>query len=716
MSDHESAHSPPAGRGSVAYAMLAGPAFGVAVSCLAAVPAQAQTTGDGRPVELAPIAVEGERPEDYRVERSASPKFTAPLLDTPKTVTVIPREVIEDRAATSVLEVLRTTPGISLGAGEGGTPIGDRAFIRGFDARGDVFVDGVRNFGSGSDDSFNLEQVEIVKGPGSAYSGRGSTGGSLNLVTKKAFREDVAAGSLSIGTDATRRATADVNYVLSDTAALRLNAMAHDQEVAGRDAVEQSRWGFAPTLTLGHGQPTRITIGYEHLSTDDIPDYGHPFDPTTGKPVEVERDNFYGLTSRDFRETTSDVATLEIQHDITDNLTFRNVSRYSYSSNKYIVTKPDLPANLLAIGQMERESRSRNSDEWAAINQTELSTAFSTGMVRHSVVAGIEASREESQNRGFSLTPATVITDLANPNPGDPYNGTIVPNANKSAAETTTFAAYVFDTLELSPQWEVNLGLRLDDYHTTSNEPATNDSRFLNWQSGVVYKPVPNASVYVAFGSSSNPSGETPDAGDVSATNAELDPERSHSYEAGVKWQVFGERLQVDAAVFRTDKTNVRLSTGAGAPQVLEGQQRVDGFEIGLAGQITDAWKVFGGFSYLDSEIVDDNGAGTEGNELPFIAGESLSLWTSYAVTADLTLGGGATYMASRFANTANDRQLPSFWRFDAMAAYQLTEAIELQLNGINLADETYYDSTHNGQFAPVAPGRSLLLTTNLKF
>lgn len=707
-----------------------GAASAVALSA-AALPAAAQTTVP--PAQLPAISVEGQKPADgYKVDESASPKFTAPLLDTPKSVTIIPQELIQERGATSMSEVLRTTPGISLGAGEGGTAIGDRAFIRGFDALSSTYVDGIRETGSQSRDPFNLEQIEITKGTNGTFVGRGSTGGTLNLVSKTAKAEDFSAGSATLGTDMTKRLTVDVNRVIDGNIGLRLNAMAHDAEVAGRDEVEITKYGFAPTITFGLNKPTRLTLSYYHYQVEDIPDYGHPFDPRTGKPVNVDRDNFYGLTGRDFRETYYDGLTGRVEHDLTDAITLSNTTRYSYAENRYIVTKPNVSLAQVQSGTISRESRSRNADTESIINQTDMKAEFETGGLKHNAMTGIELARENNANRGYTLNPATVTGSsgsLYDPNPSDPYTGTIGPASNFTHTTVDTQAIYVLDTIALAPQWDVNLGLRFDNYETKSVGVGNSGSfdlgrrdTFLNYQTGLVYKPLPNGSVYVSYSTSSNPSGgsagEGGDEGSISATNDSLKPEENVTYEIGTKWDVLDKKLSLTAAVFRTDKENARVSgINNTAENLPVGKQRVDGFEVGATGNLTQRWKVFGGYTYLRSELLDDGpNASNDGNEFPFIAPHNLSLWTTYDIAPDWTVGGGAIYTAKRYANTANTYTLPDYWRFDAMVAYRLTASVDLQLNVQNLLDETYYDATHAGQFAIVAPGRVALLTTNFKF
>jgi catecholate siderophore receptor len=328
--------------------------FTTLCSVLAASPAFADGTPSPAPVSteghLAPIEIQGKTEHSYKADFSASAKFTAPLVDTPKSVTVIPQELIQNSGAATLTEALRTVPGITFGAGEGGNPLGDRPFIRGYDSQGSMFVDGMRDTGATTREIFNTERVEITKGSDGAYGGRGGAGGSINLITKAPHLGTTAAASAGLGTDRYRRFTADGNWQFADHAAFRLNLMSHNNDVAGRDVVNNERWGVAPSIAFGLGTPTRVTASYYHLSTDDMPDGGIPYFYTTSNkpanvdtiyPAPVDRHNFYGLIDRDFRKTTSDISTIRIEHDITPGLTVRNTTRYTESTQDYIWTQPD---------------------------------------------------------------------------------------------------------------------------------------------------------------------------------------------------------------------------------------------------------------------------------------------------------------------------------------------------------------------------------------
>ncbi|MDU9405495.1 TonB-dependent siderophore receptor [Pseudomonas sp. zfem004] len=702
-------------------------------SCSTASLAQTADAGknkSGSILELDATDVKGvHQAETFKVDEMSSPKFTAPLREVPKSITIINEALIKERGATSLTDVLRTTPGITLGAGEGGTPLGDRPFIRGFEASTDIQIDGLRDLGRMSHEAFNVESVEIVKGPGSAYNGRGSTGGSINLVSKAAKAEDFIAGSVTLGTDQLWRNTLDINqYLPEQDLAFRLNAMKHEADTPGRDDVEVKRWGIAPTITWGLQGPTRVTASYYHLETDDIPDQGHPISLITNKPADVDRDNFYGLVDRDFRKTSADLATLLIEHEFTPELTVRNTLRGGRSMQNYVMSRPVF-ANVAQErnGLVGRGFRPRNVVNTSVLNQTDLFGTFHTGGIKHSYSAGLEVSREtitdKDKHAGNNGRPG----NLYNPNPHD-GGWTLLPGTGEvtSKYQTEVKSLYAFDTLELHEQWDLNLGLRYDDYDVKNRVEggASSSSELWNYQVGVVFKPMPNGSIYLSYGTSSNPSGENTQsggadgagAGNLNGNKANLDPEKSRSVELGTKWDVFNEQLSLTAAVFRTEKTNARVTDPISGLVALDGDQRVTGIEFGVTGRITDAWAIWGGYTYLDAEVVKSGGDGSnDGNRSKFIAPNSFSLWSSYDLTDRWTVGAGANYMDQRYMNDANTVSIDDYWRYDAMVAYKVNKNLDLQLNLLNLTDETIYDASHVGLFATVAPGRSAELTANFR-
>jgi len=747
-------------------------------------PAFAQTApADETAPAIDQVVITGRHEQDAQ-----SSKFTAPLADTPKSITVIPPEVIEATGAVTLTDTLRTIPGITMGSGEGGTSAGDRPFIRGVDSTNDVFIDGVRDAGVTSREVFNLEQVEVSRGPGGAFAGRGATGGSLNLVTKTPQNETFYAGSVALGTDQTQRITADINVALGDTAAFRLNAMHHDAEVAGRDFVTVSRQGIAPSLAFGLGTNTRTTVSYYHLETDDMPDYGIPYlrqpaviDPVYGSivfatPITGHDEDFYGLLNRDFRRQETDTGTVRVEHDFGDSLTLTNVTRYGETSNHQVVTNPDDSRGNVVNGYLLRNTKNRGLDLTTIANVTDLRGDIDLFGMKHSFDLGMEISKEQSHSQGYYVTgpnlpaqpgflagagtnvtvgtacsnPALTgapsaynCTSLNNPNANDPWIGNITRALGYTDTTTEVFGLYAFDTIEFNPQWSLNVGLRYDDYSTkqrgltatasavapfyttTIPTPLSRADEFVNYQLGLVYKPVEAGTFYISTGTSTNPSGEgSGETTTLSTALQILEPEENKSYEAGVKWEFFGGNLLTTAAVFRTEKTNARVTDALGVLSTV-GDQEVNGIELTASGEITPGWFVFGGYTHLESEITDAGfqlvGAvlvpsASTGKQFPNTPEDALSLWSNYDITPEITIGGGASYMSSRYADAPNRISIPSYWRYDAVATYTFSDNLNVQLNFNNLTDERYITNPFTTHMAQIAAGRSALLTLNVKY
>lgn len=717
------------------------------------------------------ITGEAQDATSYNVEKASSPKYTAPLVDTPRSVTVIPQQVLKDTGALNMQDALRTVPGITFGAGEGGNPQGDRPFIRGFDAQGDTYLDGVRDTGSQSREIFAVESIEVSKGPNSAIGGRGAAGGTINLVSKKAHLGNSLDGGFTWGSDQTQRYTFDGNYQFTDSAAGRLNLMSHESNVAGRDKVDYDRWGVAPSLVFGLGTDTRVNLDYYHLESNDTPDSGIPYSfssPRTKANPDKPEDggdssNFYGL-DRDFRKGRTDTATFAIEHDLTDALTIKNTLRHGTSMQDYILTQPDDSKGNVNFDSVWRRANTRVSNTETTTNQTDLFGDVYIAGFKNSFSTGIEFSREESQKSSYDVntdtTPLTTnvpsssncrppmigapsgynCTSLSNPNPNDPWNGTISRNYAGTDTKANTYALYVFDTLELTEQWLVNMGLRYDHFDTeyksyngagTTTYKGDDVSEFVTGQFGVVYKPAPNGSIYASYATSAtppgatlgegqdgNPLGGTPDrSGNL--LKSDMEPETTKNYEIGTKWDFLDDRLSLTADVFRTEKENARVQVNTTTYENA-GKTRVQGFELSASGKLTDKWQVFAGYAFMDSEQVDGGDVAANkannGNELPNTPKNSASLWTTYQVTPKLTIGGGAFYVDDVYGNTANTTMVDSYVRYDAMAAYKLSKNVDLQLNVQNLTDETYYDKAFSTHFANQAAGRTALLSTNFHF
>ncbi|WP_449068651.1 TonB-dependent receptor [Prosthecobacter sp.] len=730
-------------------------------------PTTPATQKDEKPSNLDEVVVEADAAV-YNVQRLQSPKYTEPLIDIPQTITVIPKTVIQERGAFTLKDVLRNTPGISMQAGEGvsGAGTGDNLNMRGFNSRSDFFIDNMRDLGGYSRDPFNLEAVEIAKGPASTTTGRGTTGGSINLVTKMASLDPYNLSQFTYGSDNLYRGTIDVNEPLGEHAALRLNGMYHHNDTPGRDNVTNERYGIAASLALGLGTDTRFTFNYQRFEENNVPDFGIPWIPAGNSFVapnasfngqgntipQVPYSNFYGRRNYDFQKNQVDTFTAIFEHDFSKNLRFRNTTRYHRVHADGRVTAPrfrdsngGIAGNQFTTILVAEEQRRRATNEYFA-NQSLLMADFDTGPIKHSLVAGLELYLERQLMAARAGNTRT--TDLYDPSATGPLTGT--PNVNRDTtvfgiaptdlpgsaeAHLNTISLFVFDTLKFGRHWELSGGVRYDhldadqaghfytganDIYGNSSQVVYNRDDLFSFKGALIYKPVENGSIYFGYGMSYNPTidgGVSSGLGLTAQGNTSiqgLDPERADTYEVGTKWNLFKERLSISAALFRTEKD---ARTGPNGATRLGGEQLVEGVELGVAGQITKNWQVFAGYAHIASEVR-YSATGTEiGNSLPNTPEHTFNLWTTYNVTPKFQVGYGAQYVSQVIGNPANPgRVVPAWWVMDAMVSYQFTPNFGLRLNVYNLADWRYIEtSSGTGHVIPGA-GRSVALTASVKF
>lgn len=716
-------------------------AVGLAVASLA-VPALAAEQGA---LQLDNVTVQGEQEaSSSKTESVSSPKYTAPLLDTPQTISVVPQKVIEEQQALSLRQVLANVSGITFSAGEGGGGSGDSINIRGFGANANMQIDGLRDSAqTNRTDTFNIEAVEVIKGPNSVFGGSGTTGGSINQVTKQPVGRDFTRLGGSLGTDNYHRLTLDTNQTLDGVgtdSAFRLNLMAHENDVPGRDEIDRERWGIAPSLALGLSEDTRLTLSYFHQTDDILPDYGVP--ALDGKKLAgVDREAYFGFSNIDKDEIETDSFTVKLEHAFNDSLSLQNLTRYSRIDRDVVISASHVnttgvPAGSYVPAGPQGYGRDVSSDLW--INQTNLRADFDTFGLVHSLATGVEVSRETYDRTTYSygLDFTGRSFDLANP-PGH-YTGPInKADSADTSTELTNQAVYVFDTIALAPQWDLNLGLRYDwvdgEYKNVALPAGTltrldTSDEMLSGRAGLVYKPADNGRIYVAYGTSFNPSAEflASSGTGVSAATTDLEPEENETWELGTKWELFDRRLELDAAVFRVEKTNARETMADGSTQ-LAGEQRVQGVELGVTGHITEQWDVFANYTFLDSETLKaaDTAAGRarEGQALANTPPRSFNLWTSYELPAGWTLGYGARYVSERNVATSGTAKLDDYWLHNAMVGYQVNRSLDLQLNLNNLFDEDYVAQVRQtpGTAARSAAieygdGRSAILSANYSF
>ncbi|MCV2443675.1 TonB-dependent receptor [Acinetobacter bereziniae] len=708
--------------------------------------------------KLPTIKAQATAEQSLKVDQSANTKFVAPLLDTPKSVSVISKKLIEDTQVTTLADALRTVPGITLGAGEGGNPNGDRPFIRGYNSESSMYVDGVRNSTSQNREMFAVEQVEVIKGSASSLGGAGSVGGSVNMISKVAKKGDFLEGSVAGGTDNYQRITLDGNKDFGNGIAARVAVMGHHNEKAGQhDGAEYKRAGIAPSITFGLDTPTRATLSYYYLKSDDTPDSGVPYNydaskkATVGKPVDVKQGIYYGLLDRDFQKQENQIGTIKLEHDLNDNLTITNTAVYNKSTNDYLWTQPDDSKGNVLNDKVWRRINSRITDTDIFTDQLALTGKFNTGAIKHKFNVGAEYSDQKSDKGSYTTTyPGYTgtttggfnsdckindswCTSLTNPNSKEEWLGSAVANRNTTTTTTKVTSVYLLDNIEFNPQWLLDLGVRWDKFDTEQVTNATgakleNNKDFFTYQAGLTYKPMKNGSIYASYATSANPVGV--DGGDgseaIGQAYMDLKPEEARTYELGTKWDFLDERLNLTAAVFRTEKQNTRIQLDAGT-YTNGGESKVDGIELTATGKITDKWDITAGYSYLDSEMTNPGPSCTragvctfpnpaKGKQLPNVPKNSATLWTTYQVLPQLTVGAGALAMDKVYGDAANTKFVPGYVRYDAMARYNVNKNVDLQLNLNNLSDKRYFTKAYASHYATEAEGRNAVLSINFKY
>ncbi|NEW92754.1 TonB-dependent receptor [Rhodopseudomonas sp. BR0M22] len=670
----------------------------------------------------------------YKVDRLSGTKFTEPLLNTPRTVTVLTKELLEDKNATSLREVARSTAGVTLGTGEGGNAFGDRFFIRGFDARNDVFIDGIRDPAISIRENFFTEQVEILRGPASTMAGRGTAGGAINIVTKQATTEgNFTKAETTFGSDATKRVTVDVNQVLSPTLAVRVDGLYQDAKVAGRNFVTDDRWGTLAAVKWTPTDAIKITANYVHTDLDGLPDFGVPYNTALRRPstdVNVPRETYYGFVNRDFQKAKQDFGTVTGEFAITPDLTLTNRSRAAHSVLDYIGTLPSNPTATTV--SLASQSRYQTTDVLA--NQTDLTYKFDVGGVKHTMVGGAEISRESvmrdtyagltSELAGFQ-TGGRVIVPLLNP-PNTLDFATQPQRANNPTfINVDTKSTYVIETANWNDVVILNGGVRYDDYNITGHTATTStgvQSGMWNYNLGAVVKPLPYASLYAAYATSTNPVGAELDASGTAygglvvnnTTFQALPPEMNKAAEVGTKWELFNRRLLLTASLFETQKSNARETVGSNI--LSTGVYRVRGIDLEAAGKITDRWSVFGGLVLMESKVLQSIDPNSVGAQLANIAHQSFNLLTKYQFDDHWEVGGQAVYASKIYGGTfaaINGNVLPEHWRFDSFVEFKVDKHMTAKLSVNNIFNTTYYDAFYrsNSPFVFIAPGRSVWLT-----
>jgi catecholate siderophore receptor len=717
----------------------------------------------------------------YKIDAVQSPKFTQPLLDTPQTINVIGSEVMTQQGATTLTEALRNSPGVgTFYVGENGsTATGDAVYMRGFDASGSIFVDGVRDLGSLSRDVFDTEQVEVIKGPDGTVYGRTTPTGAINMVSKQPLLDNRVTATLGYGSWNQKRGTADWNQVLGAHAAFRLNVMDQDSGVPGRDNVRNKRWGIAPSLGFGLGSATTVYLDFLHITQDNVPDGGVPTiglpgysSPDPARPflsdaAKVDPSNFYG-TSADHDHVKADMATVIVHHDISDDATLQDTLRWGRTQENYLLTSfMGNAANLLTPDPADPASwtiaRSnptfKDQTNRILTNQLNFTIHFGTGGVTHDLSTGVELTREDLASGGYAALDGSAWTpaNLYDPDPNSATGLITGDNGTWSRARTDTAGIYAFDTMKFGEHWMIVAGGRLDHYRTDFDSvvvcggrstpacgslpsgtavpglDANKRGNLASYKLGLVYKPAANGSVYANFATGSEPPGGNSLAFSASTNNPDnpiFDPEKARTVEVGTKWNVLDDQLRLTAALFHTVVSNLVAQDPVDLQYYQVGHERVQGIELGAIGQITPHWAVSAGYTLMNthadggivSSSTTSSAPATDGSgTLAYTPRSSFTAWSTWRLPHHVTVGAGARYSGEMQRGHDGAIGTPSYteayWVFDAMASYTINRHASLQLNVYNLFNTSYVAAINKSgyRYTPGAP-RSALLTLNMSF
>jgi catecholate siderophore receptor len=631
-------------------------------------------------------------------------KFTEPLLTTAQSVTVIPQFVVKDEGVTTLRDTLRNVPGISLAAGEAGAQ-GDNLTIRGFTARNDIFLDGIRDFGSYFRDSFNYEQVDVLEGPAGVQFGRGSTGGVVNQESKVPTLQQFAHVETQFGTDATRRITADVNSKELDLlggTAFRLNAMGQGSGVAGRPFAEVRRFGVAPSVSIGMNTKTRATLSYIHLQDWDTPDYGLPWFNNTVAAGSI-RHSYYGFPNENYLDTNDDIVTLRAEHEFSANLNLHTIARAANYPRQAQITEPQIcsnaalsvpvggivaslptsaintalpcaytastPPSAILVNRNQIQTKSVEGDLW---DQTEVTARFKLFGFKNALVAGVEGGQEISNPIRYSYTINKIntvpSTSLLNPDTQQPFSGTrYITSIVHTKAESV--GVYFVDTVKLGNLFEISGGVRWDRFDTGYNlwqptppaggtvtapvPPISRVDEQPSYRAAFVYKPSSRGSVYFDYGTSFDPAASSLSLS-IGLANSSAAPEENETYEAGVKWSFLNERLLTEGAVFRTEKDNARETDPTNSNNIVAaGNQLVKGVQFSLVGRLPQGTDVVAGYAYLDSEVIYSKFFPTSvGYPLANVPKQTFNLFVTHRLPWRLNGGLGGNYVASRTASS----------------------------------------------------------------
>ena len=723
------------------------------MACIGFVPATAMAQQPEQ--TLREIKVEAAPDTGFRTDSTPSATRTeTPLRDIPQFINEVPQQLIRSQGATNLSDALRNVPGISYAAAETGTQNNQVLYLRGFPVNGDIYIDGVRDVGEYNRDLFATESVEVLKGPSALLFGRGGSGGVVNQNSKSADLLSRREVELKWGSFQQKRLTGDVNMRVSDDSALRLIAMKEDSgSFRFPQGVEKT--GFAPSFWMRLGNSTEATVSWYYLKTRDVTDYGQPTLTAaatgTGQFAmpPVSADKYYGFANYDHTDHQTNIFTFKLEHEFNKDVSIRNTLRaanYKRQVEATIATlratdangnpvTPSTPLSLLMVTRNHDGGRTRDNDDNALINQTDVTWKFDAIGWKHTLVSGMELSRERLNRWNYNMDadPATAgvqlvtsPTSLLNPDPNTLLSYSKTPN-QRAVSQADTVAFYAQDQIELNKYWKTVAGLRWERYHSdartedystgiVASGPFSRTDKMVSGRAGLIFQPTETQSYYTSIANSYNPSGElgvySATGTNLTVVNQTLDPEENRNYEAGAIWDFKGG-IQLRSALFRTEKINQRINNSITGITELAGKRRVQGVEFQITGSITPNWDVYAGAAFQNGRIV--KATTNEGNSPLGVADSSASIWSVYRLGGGWAAGGGVTASSGFWLTDANNGAAPSYAVADATFAY-VQKKYEIRLNAYNLADKTYYTGGYNNAANRVLPGQPRAFAVTLRY
>ena len=660
------------------------------------------------PTPLPKVTVVAEHESDgYLIDgsRSATKTVTA-LIDVPQAVSVVTRDLMQDQAMQSLMDVARYVPGAGMAQGEGNR---DTIILRGNSSTSDFFLDGVRDDVEYFRDLYNLDRVEILKGPNAMIFGRGGAGGVVNRVTRQANWQPVRELSLQGGSWDNRRATFDFGDAMTDGIAVRITGVYEDSE-SYRDGFELERKGINPTAAFAIGEATVLRFSYEYYDYDRVADRGIPSlaAPTAvDGPFRTDESTFFGDPGQSPTSATVNQASMTIDHAFNDDVRLRNRTVYAdydkFYQNVYAGGAVDPATNLVPLAAYNNQQLRENF-----FNQTDLTFSARTGPVGHEFLVGMELGEQTTDNARmtglFNGTDAAFLVPADDPRVSVPVTFAPIETDNTNHGTATIAALYVQDQVQLSQDWLAIVGLRYDSFEMDFRDrrgaglDLESSDDLLSPRGGLIYKPAENVSLYASYSMTYVPRAGSQLAS-LAPTNAALDPEEFENIEVGAKWDL-NPSLALTAALFQLDRRNVAIpDPNDPTVSILVDGQRTEGFELGVSGRISESWSIQGGYAYQDGQLTDRAG----GTTLAQLPKHVASLWNRYDITSAWGVGLGVVYQTEMFAASDNLVELPEFTRVDAGVFYTPSERLRMQVNVENLLDERYYPNAHNNN--NITPG-----------